>query len=298
MEEIERLREQLREQQHLLEAAESRALKEQRRREEAEQRASASLPSTLHQYLERCHSLDLSLKVVTDRSLTTQGDTTNPTGRLYPRRIIPWDSFSHEQEKLWEQIGSCPSFSTQAVFPSQHQLEYVRSLLSPISSEIGLRNSQRDTVENAVQKLVEAAYENASVRKRLGLRGTVTFESHTNLGDIDDSLSESLEQVSINSTSRNRSRRPRRMRGKGGQGDQFCIHHVSNDLRNPTSATEYKLPHKLTLDEIVAGLVSEIQPDRDVINQEGEGLSLRLWYPNPYIVVSRTEWLLLALTKR
>lgn len=280
MDEIEQLKEQLRQQQRLREAAESSAfeerqqrLEEQRRREEAEQRASASLPSTLHQYLQICHSLDSSLKVVADRSLTTQGETTNPTGRLYPRRIVPWDSFAHEQEKLWKQIGSSSSFSSQAVFPSHHQLEYVRSLLSPVSSEIGLRNSERDTVENAVQKLVQAAYENASVRKRLRLRGTVSFESHTNLGDSGDSVSESLEQVSINSASRSWSRRSRRARGKGGQGDQFCIHHLSNGLRIPASATEYKPPHKLTLNEIVTGLVSEIQPDRDVINREGEGFT-------------------------
>ncbi|KAI8416581.1 hypothetical protein FOFC_02893 [Fusarium oxysporum] len=61
----------------------------------------------------------------------------------------------------------------------------------------------------------------------------------------------------------------RRARGKGGQGDQFCIHHLFNGLRIPASATEYKPPHKLSLNEIVTGLVSEIQPDRNVINQEG-----------------------------
>lgn len=279
-EDIKKLREQLQEEQRLRKEEQRLRKEEHRLREEeqrlrvaAEQRASASLPTTLHQYLEICHSLDLSLKVVIDRSLTTQGETTKPAGRLYPRRIIPWDSFANGQEKLWKQISLCPSFLSQAVFPSHHQLEYVRSLLSPISSEIGLRNSERDTVENAVQKLVDAAYKNTSVRKRLGLRGTVTFESHTNLGDIEDSLTEYLEQVSISSTSRNRSRWPRRARGKGGQADQFCIHHLSNDLRIPASATEYKPPHKLTLGEIVSGLVSEIQPDRDVINQEGEGFT-------------------------
>ncbi|EXL65188.1 hypothetical protein FOPG_18578 [Fusarium oxysporum f. sp. conglutinans race 2 54008] len=51
----------------------------------------------------------------------------------------------------------------------------IESLLSLISSEIALRNNERDTVENAVQKLVQAAYENMPVRKRLGLGGTVTF---------------------------------------------------------------------------------------------------------------------------
>ncbi|KAL6409902.1 serine threonine protein kinase [Ilyonectria robusta] len=85
MEEIERLREQLREEQRLREAADGGALEEQqqreeeqRRREKAEEHASASQPLTLHQYLETCHLLSLAIKVVTDRSPTTQGDTTNP----------------------------------------------------------------------------------------------------------------------------------------------------------------------------------------------------------------------------
>jgi hypothetical protein len=46
------------------------------------------------------HKLRLAIDVVTDRSLTTQGDTANPTGRIYPRRIIPWDAFATEQEKV------------------------------------------------------------------------------------------------------------------------------------------------------------------------------------------------------
>jgi hypothetical protein len=66
MEEIERLRKQLREERRLRE-------EEQRRREEAEERAGASQPLTLHQYLETCHSLSLAIEVVTDSSLTTQG---------------------------------------------------------------------------------------------------------------------------------------------------------------------------------------------------------------------------------
>ena len=89
---IEQLREQLRKEQRLRKAAESRALdeqqqreeeqrrreeeqrrreEEQRRREEAEERAGASQPLSLHQYLETCHSLSLAIEVVTDRFLTT-----------------------------------------------------------------------------------------------------------------------------------------------------------------------------------------------------------------------------------
>ncbi|KPA36814.1 serine threonine protein kinase [Fusarium langsethiae] len=279
MEEIDRLRKELLEEQRRREAAEGRALEEQRRREEeqrrreeAEERADASRPLTLQQYLETCHSLSLAIEIITDRSLTTQGDTTNPTGRIYPRRIIPWATFAREQEKVWNQLSFSPSFSSRPAFPSRHQLDYVRSLLRPVSSEIGLRNCERDVVENAVQKLMDATQNDSSLRSHLGLDGTVTFESHTNLGTTDDSLSESMEQVSIGSRPSSRmTRRRRKARGKGNRGDQFCIYRTSDDQNVPVVAIEYKAPHKLRRGEIVTGLASEIQPDRDVINQEGEG---------------------------
>ncbi|KAI8711235.1 Protein kinase domain-containing protein [Fusarium sp. LHS14.1] len=260
------------EEQRRREEEQRRREEEQRRREEAEKLADASRPLTLQPYLETCHSLSLAIEIITDRSLTTQGDTTNPTGRIYPQRIIPWATFAREQEHVWDELSSSPSFSSQAAFPSRHQLDYVRSLLRPVSSEIGLRNSERDVVENAVQKLMDATYNESSLRSHLGLDGTVTFESHTNLGITDDSLSESMEQVSVSSRPPNQlTRRRRKARGKGNRGDQFCIYRTSDDQNIPAVAIEYKAPHKLRRDEIVTGLVSEVQPDRDVINQEGEG---------------------------
>ncbi|RYC80342.1 hypothetical protein BFJ63_vAg16770 [Fusarium oxysporum f. sp. narcissi] len=227
---------------------------------DAKKRADASRPLTLQQCLETCHSLSLAIEIITDRSLTTQGDTTNPTGRIYPRRIIPWTTFAREQEKVWDQLSISPSFSSRPAFPSRHQLDYVRSLLRPVSSEIGLRNCERDVVENAVQKLMDATYNDSSLRSHLGLDGTVTFESHTNLGTTDDSLSESMEQVSIGSRPPSRmTRRRRKARGKGNRGDQFCIYRTSDDQNVPVVAIEYKAPHKLRRGEIVTGLVSEMQ---------------------------------------
>ncbi|WQF77020.1 hypothetical protein CDEST_02034 [Colletotrichum destructivum] len=62
-------------------------------------------------------------------------------------------------------------FSSQPLFASQHQLDYVMSLVSPISSEIGLRKYERDTVEKAVRNLVDEAYDNLRLRIDLGLQG-------------------------------------------------------------------------------------------------------------------------------
>ncbi|EGU72417.1 hypothetical protein FOXB_17077 [Fusarium oxysporum f. sp. conglutinans Fo5176] len=208
----------------------------------------------------------LSIDVVTDRSVTTQGDTINPTGRFYPRRIVPT-----EQEKVWADLAFSPSFAAQSSFPSRHQLEYVESLLHPISSEIDLRNSERDVVENAVQKLVDATYADLTLRNHLDINGTLTFESHTNLGIADESLSESMDQVSLSSRPSARTSRRRKARGKGNRADQFCISRTSDGQRFPAVAIEYKAPHKLSRDEVITGLGGEIQPDRDVINQEGEG---------------------------
>ncbi|KAK6206185.1 hypothetical protein QIS74_13604 [Colletotrichum tabaci] len=109
-----------------------------------------------------------------------------------------------------------------------------------------------------------------------------TFESHTNLGETDVSLSEHLHRMSIEKgdtgqpapASRPPSRKPqRRARGKGNRADQFCIQRTSDGRNIPAVAIEYKAPHKLGRNEVVTGLASEIQPERDVINKDGEGFA-------------------------
>ncbi|KAK8872288.1 serine/threonine protein kinase [Apiospora arundinis] len=278
--EVARLREQLARAEDRIVEEQRRREEEQRRRENAELLARSSQPQDLTNYLEACHQLHQAIDVVTDRSLTTQGDTTNPSGRIYPRRIVPWDAFAARQEETWNQLASSPSLSSKCLFPSPHQIEYVMSLISPISSEIGLRNFERDTVENAVQKLVDEAYKDPVLRNTLSLRGTVTFESHTNLGQDDTALSESFEQLSTSadssrstaSRSKSLKRQPRRKaRGKGHLADQFCIYRPDDGRNMPTLAIEYKAPHKLSQEELVTGLRSEIRPAQDIINKDGRG---------------------------
>ncbi|CAG1960520.1 unnamed protein product [Fusarium graminearum] len=72
--------------------------------------------------------------------------------------------------------------------------------------------------------------------------------------------------------------RRRKARGKGNRGDQFCIYRTSDDQNVPVVAIEYKAPHKLRRGEIVTGLVSEIQPDRDV-----KASSLGISIPETYV---------------
>ncbi|KAF3768287.1 hypothetical protein M406DRAFT_272859, partial [Cryphonectria parasitica EP155] len=122
------------------------------------------------------------------------------------------------------------------------------------------------------------------LQSSLGLQGTVTFESHTNLGTPDDDpISEPMGQMSLGTgragASASAPKPPaapkarRRARGKGNLADQFCIYRTLDATDIPVLAIEYKAPHKLSVDEVVTGLGSEIQPERDVINKNGQGFA-------------------------
>ncbi|KAL8380787.1 hypothetical protein RB595_005193 [Gaeumannomyces hyphopodioides] len=113
-------------------------------------------------------------------------------------------------------------------------MEGVLSEIRPISSEQGLRSFEEKTVEQAVQKLLGAIFENTQLRDSLSLRGRVTFENYT-----------------------------------------YCIFRATDDVERAALAIEYKPPHKLSHNDVVKGLESEIELERDVINQNCEN-SVRL----------------------
>ena len=270
----------------LREEEQRRREEEQRRREAAEADAQQSQPQSLIEFLEACHNLSLSLEVVTDASSTTQGDTTKPAGRPYPQHIRPWDEFPRLQESIWEKLSSSSSFKSQRVYPSIHQLEYVRKYIDPITSELGLRHYARETVENPVRTLIEEVYKEAPLREQLQLQGTMMFESHTNLPQPSKmSIDEEMEHMSIAShTGGSRAKGKGRQDGKAsrqgntsgvgrrraGSADQFCIYVMADGSKIPVISIEYKPPHKVPLIQIIAGLQGEIHPAQEVIDKEGD----------------------------
>lgn len=230
----------------------------QRRREQVERCVIPSQPLALVQYLEKCHSLSLAREIVTDRPPTSRGEAApSQTGRIYPRRIIPWTTFAREQEKVWEKLSHSPTFSSNPVFPSVHELKYVGFLLRPVNSESDLRNNERSAVEEAVRLLMNATYNDALLRSQLGLIGTI--------GIVDDSVSESI----VDSVAFPFPKQHRRARRWGNREHQFCIYQRSKHQSIPTVAIEYKPAHTIGVGEMATALDGEIQPDRDIIGQEG-----------------------------
>jgi hypothetical protein len=156
---IAELRRQAKEQQRLREAAERRQEEAERREEEerlareaAERRVQ---PNTLFRLLDRYHnSLSQAIQVEADTTLTTQGDATDPVNRLYPKHIVPWLDFPQLQEQVWEKFDRTAAFTSRPLFPSDAQIDYVVTNIQnkPIYSEASLRNFERDTVDNFVNK--------------------------------------------------------------------------------------------------------------------------------------------------
>ncbi|EQL01174.1 hypothetical protein G6O67_000997 [Ophiocordyceps sinensis] len=291
MDELEQLKRQLREEQRQRQEDQRQLREEQRKRQEDQRQLredqrqlreekrlreaaeEISRPKTLVQYLEACHSLQLNVEVVTKTSQTTKGITTDPTGRIYPKRIVPWDDFNARQQRVWTLISSSDSFTTAATLPSQYIMKYIGENLQPITSEDGLRNIERDVLENPIRLLVNQVYRDPLLCQTFGLNGPIRLDRHTNL-DNDTSLSEAVEHLSLDGGPVTPKPRPqprvqRAARGKGNRADQFCIYKTSGGTEDAVLAVEYKPPHKLPVDEILTGLEMEIQPDRDIINQDG-----------------------------
>jgi hypothetical protein len=247
-------------------------------------------PNTLPHLLDRCHhTLSQSIQVETDANLTTQGDATDPVNRLYPKRIVPWIDFPQLQEQVWRKFDRTVAFTSRPLFPSDTQIDYVATNTQnrPIYSEASLRNFERDTVDNFVEKVIQALRDDEPLRYEFGIQGRVTFYDRANQSET--SLENSLEQMNLQDArtpQRHANTRHRRGRGKGRgaaqrrnrdgtarrrnrRADQFCVHLVADERQIPVYAVEFKAPHKVTIPELVAGL-HQVDLASDVIDQEGD----------------------------
>jgi hypothetical protein len=204
---IAELRRQLEEERHAREEAERREEEERQAREEAERReeeerqareeAEGRLqPNTLLRLLDRCHhTLSQSIQVETDAALTTQGDATDPVNRLYPKQIVPWPNFPQLQEHVWGKFDGT-TFTSRPLFPSDTQIDYVvTNIQNRIYSEATLRNFERDTVDNFVEKVIMALGDDEPLRQELGIEGRVTFYDRVNPSET--SLENSLDQLNL-----------------------------------------------------------------------------------------------------
>jgi hypothetical protein len=242
------------------EEAEQRQKEAEQRQKEAEQQQKEAerrlQPTALFQLLDRCHEyLSQEIRVETDAALTTQGNVSDPVNRLYPKKIVPWTDFPNLQEQIWERLERAVDFTSRPLFPSDTQLDYVATNIRdrPIYSEATLRNFERDTVDNFVEKIIDA------LQDEFGIEGRVAFYDRANSTLLDDSL----EQMHLNDAPDAPHQPPNTNRGRGGRkgigkqvaqsqkmahsgwrrnrrADQFCVHLVADERQIPVYAVDSK----------------------------------------------------------
>ncbi|KAJ5847121.1 hypothetical protein N7534_010790 [Penicillium rubens] len=250
LEEVRRARE---EEKRAREEAERRGEEQRQAREKAEGRVQHN---TLLGLLDRCHiSLSQAIQVETDAALTTQGDATDPVNRLYPKRITPWCEFPDLQEKIWKKFDRIGTFTSRPLFPSNEQLDYVATNIQarPIYSEASIRNFERETVDIFVEKVIEALRDDETLRREFGIKGRVTCYD-----GAETSLENSMEQMTLQNArspeplantrhgrkATQNPRTPSTPQKRNRRANQFCVHTVANERKEPVYAVEFKAPHK------------------------------------------------------
>ncbi|KAM3419587.1 hypothetical protein BST61_g2926 [Cercospora zeina] len=253
------------EEQRRREEAERGQHEEQRRREHAER---VAVNQNLADFLESCHALCKKILPVTDPSSATRGLTTDPTSRLFPQQIAAWQDFGERQQRTWITLSSIPELWHTPLYTSIAACKYVEDQIDPVGSEDDLRFLQRLTVENMVKDMHTALLRNHELAPGLlppGLLapGQVSFENQASFREAEiATLSDAMTGLAIHHEGSQRRRNTR--------ADQFCVLWREDGSVRPLIAIEYKAPHKLTIEEICTGLQSDIQPERDVIDQEEE----------------------------
>ncbi|CAK7274071.1 hypothetical protein SEPCBS119000_005981 [Sporothrix epigloea] len=134
-------------------------------------------------------------------------------------------------------------------FPSQDMCRIYQSQVRPISYETHVRKFGKEAVERAVQMLIDAVNCSPLLRDRLGLRGKAFFHTHPTRDVDNQDDSESNNNVYCSGW--------------------FCNYLTSDGTEIAKTVIDYRLPQELTQDMVLEGLVSEIQPARDVIGKRG-----------------------------
>ncbi|KAK9311311.1 hypothetical protein V1524DRAFT_387905, partial [Lipomyces starkeyi] len=227
-------------------AEESRRQAEEARRQESELRRQAEegiRHTTFEEFIRACHNL-LSLQVeVGDKSLSTKGSLTKPTGRLCPQRLRNWADCLDSQQQLYNSVRKFLHASEEdapRLFSSVHLLENLgRNHCSrPLRSEKDLESYERLAVEDNVRYVIAELCKISDAREEFKLEDGVQFDNHANaLTDAESDKPDVKDQSSV--------RHP---------VPDIFFYRVKGNTNTLFTTGEYKPPHKLSVESLRAGL--------------------------------------------
>ncbi|KAI4176463.1 MAG: hypothetical protein LQ343_000999 [Gyalolechia ehrenbergii] len=264
---------------------------EQQRADQAMQRADQEMqradhlqkltqPSTFEELLQICHEqLFRSFTVQTDKTLTTKGGTTDPTGKIHPVYLQQWADFPERLQKAFDHIYGALYTDwrddTYRLFLSQSEIQGLRKTqpASKAASEMDLRLFQNHSVESVVTNVIKQLSEHPDLCTNLGLGGTgITFENHAN-SLRDGAADVRARQQSASSTNNPPVTPPNQSTAAidpngpvNTQADQLCVYHTFGGRKRLLFVMEYKAPHKFTKLILRQGF-RDMNVAKDVINR-------------------------------
>lgn len=234
---------------------------------------------TLLDYLHETHeNLQKSITVCTIKKETTQGDITDPTGKLCPRKIEQWADFPLVQKRLWDRLGDANStFSSEELFDSRDFLGRLRAMIKghQISSEDDTAFVASLSLETPVANILEKMHQDSDIARAFKLDGEkLTFENHGNAVSEDQEITRRIEQLEVQTPGPHKDDINAKSFGRQADqsskraymhADQICLYR-KDGINELTLIVEYKAPHKLTLDTIHNGL-RPMDPFDEVANR-------------------------------
>ncbi|KAJ5111776.1 hypothetical protein NUU61_001406 [Penicillium alfredii] len=234
-----------------------RADQERKRAEEELDKARRDTQlTTFAEFIRGCHiRLSRPIRVQTNPDLSTQGSLTSPEGRSCPTHLRFWTDFHTLQHdvytKVFRLLEPAQGPSPRLFSPLLALENLGRQLhLHLLASEADLQTYARFAVEDQVHQILDALKSIPGSSDYFPLDGNFWFDNHSN------TLSERLE-----ARSSRRGGKPTR-----SNTDQFCVHRTVDGRNDLLTIVEYKPPHKLSPEQLRAGL-RDMNVWEDVVQQ-------------------------------
>ena len=186
--------------------------------------------------------------VVQDRSRSTKGSIPKPKGKYCPTHLRLWEDCAARQQEVYNSVcnylGSLEDEAPR-LFSSLSALEDLgrRLCRRPLGSERDLESYERSAVEDHVHDVIAELCKIPDAQNEFALGDGIQFENHANTLDEDDS-----DTLDVGYQLRHWSSPQRSV------PDQFCVHRKDGNTNTLVTTVEYKPPHKLTVENLRAGL--------------------------------------------
>ncbi|KAL4763531.1 uncharacterized protein BDW70DRAFT_148645 [Aspergillus foveolatus] len=221
-----------------LRKVELRKLAEERLRQAEEQ----IQPTTFSELIRYCHkSFYRPLKAEIPVRFTT-GTIQPSTGKRCPFRLEHWSECESQQQGIYSSVCSYlePSAQTAARLFSPHVAlkDLGKRFERAISNEQNLRGYEQFGVEGYVSDIITELSKIPAARVEFCLSDGVRFENHAR-----SLVADEADQP-----------KPKQPKKPPSKPDQYCIHRIDGDKSTLLTTVEYKPPHKLSVQNLRAGL--------------------------------------------